>query len=134
MFMDTSFEDGPQRGKMKTGYYAKLKTYLDNGLVPVSIAGKCPAWYHGLEYKKLAPKWSFFNEWKNGSHKGDNLYYIEHFNTEVLSNLYREQVIKELETLAGTSQDRIILLCYEKPGDFCHRHLVAKWIGNCEEY
>lgn len=56
---------------MYTGYYAQLKKYLADGLYPVSIAGKCPDWYHGAEYKKLAPKWSFFSEWKNGSHKGD---------------------------------------------------------------
>jgi len=22
----------------------------------------------------------------------------------------------------------IALVCYEKPGDFCHRHLVAEWL------
>ena len=32
----------------------------------------------------------------------------------------------------------IALLCYEKPDDFCHRHLVADWLNKngykCEEY
>jgi uncharacterized protein (DUF488 family) len=23
----------------------------------------------------------------------------------------------------------IVLLCYEKPDSFCHRHLVAKWFN-----
>lgn len=31
----------------------------------------------------------------------------------------------------------IALLCYEKPDDFCHRHLVADWLRKngyeCEE-
>ena len=27
-----------------------------------------------------------------------------------------------------TQSDQIILLCYEKPDDFCHRHLVAQWL------
>ena len=62
---------------MYTGYYSQLKKYLADGLYPVSIAGKCPDWYHGAQYKKLAPKWSFFSEWKNGSHKGDNDYKIK---------------------------------------------------------
>lgn len=119
---------------MYTGYYAQLKKYLADGLYPVSIAGKCPEWYHGAEYKKLAPKWSFFSEWKNGSHKGDNDYYIKHFKEEVLDKLDPAQVIKELEGFTGVSSDKIILLCYEKPGDFCHRHLVADWLNNyCEE-
>ena len=24
--------------------------------------------------------------------------------------------------------DNAVMLCYEKPGDFCHRHLIADWI------
>lgn len=122
---------------MYTGYFAKLKSYEEFGLVSVSIALKAPDWYHGAQYKKLAPKWSFFSEWKNGSHKGDNDYYMQHFKTEVLDNLDPEQVVKELEGFTGVSRDRIILICYEKPGDFCHRHLVSMWLTvnhiNCFE-
>ena len=69
---------------MYTGYFAKLKNYEEKGLIPISICGKAPDWYNGLQYKVLAPKWGFFNEWKNGSHKGDNDYYVEHFQKEVL--------------------------------------------------
>ena len=115
---------------MYTGYYSQLKKYLADGLYPVSIAGKCPDWYHGAQYKKLAPKWSFFSEWKNGSHKGDNDYYTKNFYELVLNELDPAQVIKELEGFTGVSSDKIILLCYEKPGDFCHRHLVADWLNN----
>lgn len=120
---------------MKTGYYAKLKTYISLGYVPVSIAGKCPDWYDGLEYKVLAPKYNFFVEWKYGAHKGDNEYYVDQFNKCVLNGLNRDSVIGELENLAGVTHDKIILLCYEKPTDFCHRHLVAEWLGSdiCDE-
>ena len=114
---------------MYTGYFASLKNYQNDGLTPVSIAAKAPVWYHGAEYKKLAPKWSFFNEWKNGSHKGDNDYYTKHFKEEVLDKLDPAKVIKELEELAGVSSDKIILLCYERPDDFCYRHLVADWFN-----
>lgn len=114
---------------MFTGYFDKLKDYQKAGLTSVSIAGKCPSWYHGAEYKKLAPKWSFFNEWKNGSHKGDNEYYIKNFKELVLDKLDPAQVVKELEEFTGVSKDKIILLCYEKPDDFCHRHLVADWLS-----
>jgi uncharacterized protein (DUF488 family) len=37
-------------------------------------------------------------------------------------------VLLDLQKLAG---DKIpCLLCYEKPGDFCHRHIVAEWLHN----
>lgn len=115
---------------MYTGYFAKIKTYEKAGLIPIAICGGIPKWYKGLWYKKLAPKWSFFNEWKNGTeHKGDNDYYIQHFNNEVLDKLSVLQVIEDLQKIANTKNtDKIILLCYEKPGDFCHRHLVADWL------
>ena len=83
----------------------------------------------------------FFNEWKNGTeHKGDNNYYIQHFNDEVLKNKTCRQVLADLQKLTGVKNDfsKIILLCYEKPGDFCHRHLVADWLTkngvNCIEW
>jgi len=114
---------------MLTGYFVRLKNYQKAGLTPISIAAKAPVWYKGSEYKKLAPKWSFYSEWKNGSHKGDNDYYIKHFKEEVLDKLDPEQVIKELEGFSGVTESNIILLCYEKPTDFCHRHLVADWFN-----
>lgn len=122
---------------MYTGYFAHIKKYKEAGLTPIAICGGLPGWYDGLWYKKLAPKWSFFNEWKNGTeHKGDNEYYIEHFNKEVLDYLSQDSVFEDLVTIAGT--DKIILLCYEKPSDFCHRHLVAEWFEkggfDCKEY
>lgn len=115
---------------MYTGYFAKIKTYEKAGLIPIAICGGIPNWYKGLWYKKLAPKWSFFNEWKNGTeHKGDNDYYIQHFNNEVLDKLSVSLVVEDLQKIANTKNtDKIILLCYEKPGDFCHRHLVADWL------
>lgn len=116
---------------MWTGYLAKLKEYEKNGLIPVAICGGIPTWYKGLWYKKLAPKWSFFNEYKNGTeHKGDIDYYVQHFNDEVLKGMTCRQIMADLRKITGVKNDfsKIILLCYEKPGDFCHRHLVADWL------
>ena len=111
---------------MYTGYFAKLKKYQEAGLVPVSIALKSPDWYHGLEYKQLAPNWDILSAWKSGEHKGDIDYYTKHFE-EVLDTLRPEDVIIELKQF-GLLQD-IILLCYEKPESFCHRHIVANWLN-----
>ena len=115
-----------------TSYFAKLK-YLPKDIVPISICGKCPEWYKGIQYKVLAPKYKFFMEWKKN---GDNDYYIEHFQKEVLDTLEVENVINRLYELSEGKD--VCLLCYEKPNDFCHRHLVAEWLKEnkieCEEY
>lgn len=118
-----------------TSYFAKLKSLPDN-IIPISICARAPDWYKGLQYKKLAPKYGFFMEWKKNH---DNDYYIEHFRSEVLDCLDAESVIKELDCLiSNINRKDIALICYEKPSDFCHRHLVAEWLRNsgfrCEEW
>lgn len=45
---------------MFTSYFAKNA----NNKNAVSISGKCPEWYKGKEYKKLAPKFWFFAKYK----------------------------------------------------------------------
>jgi uncharacterized protein (DUF488 family) len=120
-----------------TSYFAKLKSLPEN-IVPISICGKAPDWYKGLQYKKLAPKYDFFIEWKKNQ---DNDYYIKCFNEQVLNKLDVEQVVFELfDTVyfINSVDTDICLICYEKPSDFCHRHLVADWLNKngilCEEY
>ena len=115
-----------------TSYFAKIKK-LPANIVPISICGKAPDGYTGLQYKKLAPKWSFFSVWKQNH---DNDYYIQHFKEEVLNTLDVKDVMNTLMNMAGGND--IALICYEKPNDFCHRHLVAEWLRQggfeCEEY
>ncbi|WP_373262236.1 DUF488 family protein, N3 subclade [Hungatella hathewayi] len=104
-----------------TSYYAKIKNLPDN-IVPISIAGKAPTGYDGLEYKTLAPKIEFFMEWKKNK---DNDYYIKHFKEEITDSLNSHKIVSELYKM--TKGKDIALICYEKTG-FCHRHLVAKWL------
>ena len=40
-----------------------------------------------------------------------------------------EQTLKEIKSMVPADKD-IALCCYEKPTDFCHRHLVAEWLNN----
>ena len=103
---------------MNTSYYSKYK-----GENAVSIAGKCPVWYKGKEYKKLAPKYWFFKEYKDPSSQFymDEDYYIQNYQKEVLDKLDAKKVYEELG-------ENAVLLCWEKSDKFCHRHLVAKWL------
>ena len=105
-----------------TSYFGNLKN-IPKDITPIAICGKSPDWYDGIEYKKLAPKYKFFQEWKK---TGDNDYYIEHFNIEVLAPLSAAAVYEELEGLCNGKA--CVLICYEKPDNFCHRHLVADWL------
>lgn len=133
-----------------TSYFAQLRNLPDN-VIPISICGKTPEFYKGLQYKRVAPKYGFFMEWKKNH---DNDFYIEHYNDEVLSKLNPYGVVLELYDLLSDEQKQVLksegcqkwhsqkihiaLICYEKPGDFCHRHLLAKWLNahgfECREW
>lgn len=114
-----------------TSYFAKINKLPDN-IIPISICGKAPDWYTGLQYKKLSPKYGFFIKWKQNH---DNEFYIEHFYDEVLNHLIADEIVYDLYQKIGidlnnsnSNEKQIALICYEKPSDFCHRHLVADWL------
>ena len=116
-----------------TSYFARLKDLKENGITPVSVCGGVPEWYDGIQYKKLAPKYWFFQKYKED---GDEKFYIEQYHKEVLSKLNCNTVLHEIANL--THSGDIALICYEKPSDFCHRHLVAEWLRSygykCKEF
>lgn len=109
--------------KIYTSYFANLRNIPDS-IVRISIAAKTPEFFKWIQYKKVAPKYGFFMEWKKNK---DNNFYIEHYQKEVLDTLNPENVYKDLENLSGGRD--CVLLCYEKPESFCHRHLFADWLG-----
>ena len=121
-----------------TSYFAKLSKIPSN-ITPIAICGKSPEWYKGIQYKKLAPKYDFFMKWKENH---DNDYYIKCFNEQVLDKTDILTVIRDLIDLSnadgGLVGKNICLICYEKPSDFCHRHLVADWLNKnsfeCKEW
>lgn len=130
-----------------TSYFDNLKNLPEN-VIPVAICGKAPDWYEGIQYKKLAPKWEFFKVWKENH---DNKYYEKCFSEQVLDKLDSLDVVTEiyelLSDLLSEEQKNILemvncpawenpyihiaLICYEKPDEFCHRHLVADWFNEC---
>ncbi len=120
-----------------TSYFAKLKELEKYDIIPIAICAKAPDWYKGLQYKKLAPKYGFFMEWKKNH---DNDYYIEHFQAEVLDKLKVANTVQELLYRIPNwyEVENFALICYEKPSDFCHRHLVAEWLNQngyrCKEW
>lgn len=96
---------------MKTSYFGSKKWH---GLNAVSVARGEPEWFKGRSYKALAPSWELIRR------KDTNVYTVR-YKAEVLSRLDPEKVYKDLGPDA-------ILLCWERPGEFCHRRLVAEWL------
>ena len=135
---NTTEEEKEDVNMIYTSYFAQMRNFPKN-YIPVAICGGLPNWYKGAWYRKPAPKIGFFQEWKR---TGDNEYYIEHYQKEVLDLLDYQKVLTDLQmqvpeeirttmqSPVWTSPDvHLVLLCYEKPTDFCHRHLFAEWLS-----
>jgi len=100
---------------METSYFAKS----GNNVNAVSIALYTPKWFTGKQYKTLAPPKHLLDLYKVG--KIGEEAYDEIYHRRVLWFLRPQNILEELGNDA-------ILLCYEKPEKFCHRHIVANWL------
>lgn len=109
-----------------TTYFAKLKKHSD--ILPVAICTKPPKGFNGPVLSELAPTFDILTQYKES---GDEDRYIARFNDEILGLISPQAVYSLIEDIAKVnSADKVALVCYEKPEDFCHRHLVAAWLNN----
>jgi hypothetical protein len=98
-----------RRRMIQTSYYQK------SGSLPnaVGISQGVPKWYTGALYKKLAPPWEIVK--------------IE--NEATFRRLYHEMVLYHLNPVhVADDLEGKVLLCWELPGQFCHRRQVAEWL------
>ncbi len=89
---------------------------INEGMQAVINENGCtPNWYIQL----APPRKEILEPWYSSklTYKGFTELYYEH----VLSKLDPHIVVEEL----GPDP---ILICYEKVGEFCHRHIVADWL------
>lgn len=107
-----------------TGYFAKTKYYKDNGLVPVSVAGYTPLFFTDPKWTFFAPKKALFDSWKKGDISNEE--YSEYYRKNLDSTI-TPAILNKLKYTAGRYD--IVLCCYEKSGDFCHRHTLASWLS-----
>ena len=103
-----------------TGYYVNMnKAPVDGGYTFVAISRGIPSWFDKplLQLVELMPSWELIDMAK----KHDYEQYIR---------LYREKLAKvSLRDVLDSIPDNSILLCYEKPDKFCHRHIVRNWLN-----
>lgn len=115
--------------RIGTGYFAKGKAYSDDGFTLVSIARTRP-WFLPKELlvwylSDLAPTGEIIGV------KDNPKVYEKKYDEEILSKTSAQEILRKLERYAELEcKDKVALLCYESPEKFCHRHLVARWLGD----
>lgn len=120
--------------RLYTSYFAKMSKLGSDGKLFVSIAvAGVPKWfpYTCLVYPKLAPSWDLVMGIKNSMiswSEYEHRYYkekdFEHNRLKYMVDLMK------LSELHGGKD--LVLLCFERSGDNCHRHLVAKQLNAIE--
>lgn len=119
---------------MKTSYYAKfsrLPKEEKNRYIPVLISTSLPKWFldreeYYIEYKTLAP--SSDNVFKLKNNKMSQEDFINAYINK-LKELDLEQILEDMYDFEGITEVEIVLLCYEKSTDFCHRHILREYLN-----
>lgn len=123
-----------------TSYFAKTKELTSN-YTSIAIRTIVPSWWKGLTYNKVAPPLRLLQVYKDDNNVD---YYTQRYASQVLDKTSPKRVLREIFQLLPSEVQRIlesetsnwwesseyhiVLLCYEKSGDFCHRHLLAQWL------
>lgn len=107
--------------RIYTSYFSNSKKLQQAGIKVIGIALYPPRWFYGISLKQVSPTKSILFAKDQTQEE-----YIRRYKTEVLASQDMGQFLKAVEAASG-GQD-VALCCYEKPGDFCHRHILADWI------
>lgn len=116
-----------------TGYYSKVKVYIESGLVPVSISRTKPEFIKEIDtIFQLAPEQNILWNYKNGVI--DEMEYTSKYLSQ-LDRIGIREILKSIHKYG----DNVVLLCWEAPDKFCHRHILADYINkrtnlNIKEY
>jgi hypothetical protein len=98
---------------MKTSCFNKY-----TGDMGVAVCLYPPIDWAGLRFPALAPTSNMFQEIKSG--KINKIEYEHRYREEVLGKLDAGYIYIMLKNN--------VLLCWEPPGEFCHRRIIASWI------
>lgn len=107
--------------RIYTSYFGNSKKLQQAGIKVIGISLYPPRWFNGISLKQVAPTKSIL--FANGQTQEE---YTRRYRSEVLSRQDMQLFLKTVEQ-ASEGQD-VALCCYEKPEDFCHRHILADWI------
>lgn len=119
---------------IKTSYFAKFSRLTDNEkekYFPIVISTIVPYWYKDYKehHKWISPK-DILPRYKRGEINKEQ--YTEEY-LEFLKQLEKECNLDIYEwylTIEKKENKEVVLLCYEKGEDFCHRHILSKYLEN----
>jgi hypothetical protein len=121
-----------------TSYFGKWDK-IPGDICKVGITVFPPKWLPGItNLWNLAPNKELLNYMKN--YNGDEIDYEKRYILLLESRFVRLEKVGDFITkfMEHLKAKDLVMCCYEKPGEFCHRHLLAEILNNTgfktEEY
>ena len=108
--------------RIYTSYFANSKKLTAAGIKVIGVALYPPRWFNGVSLRNVAPTPSILHA-QGQTHDQ----YTERYKCEVLSRVNPHRFLESLRDLSQGHD--VALCCYEKPGEFCHRHILAEWLS-----
>jgi uncharacterized protein YeaO (DUF488 family) len=110
-----------------TSYFTFIPK-LPVDMLKISVSLFTPQWARVDGYfRSLNPTEQLLREAKSGSIPPEEA--IGKYRREILGKLSPVEAYEELiEMLRKNGKKDLALLCYEKPGEICHRRFVAQWL------
>lgn len=114
--------------KIYTSYFNKLRSLKDDYIL-ISISRYRPKYIKPYyRFEELAPSENLLRLYKH-----DNLTkreYITKYYNETLGKISSaDDIYSRFLKIYEKHKKPILLLCYEKSDDFCHRHIVSNWLN-----
>ena len=138
-----------------TSYYANFEN-IPKDYMCVGISRVCPDWFKDsnipnfmfVRNNVLAPSESILYGHKNGTVTEEQ--YTRQYISDVITRVQTELKQPDIPTWINymdnffehecmTHWSGLVFMCYEKPANFCHRHLFRRLLNNvyhipCEEF
>ena len=111
--------------KIYTSYFGNLKKLKENNIVPIGICCYPPKDFHGSNLIAIAPTPDILNNCRSNHQE-----FRKRYKNEVLYLFKDPSIFVDRIKFISNGND-CALCCFEKPDEFCHRHLVAYWLEEC---
>lgn len=109
-----------------TSYYSKAKTLDTEQYALFRVSITMPGWFDKQIYAlpDIYPKWSILDAYKRNviSEKEYIAKYLQQ-----LAMCDKNEIRRTIEKLTGERAP--VLLCWESSDKFCHRRILASWLG-----
>ena len=114
--------------KIYMSYFAKLNKILDAGYLPISIARYTPKGINNIPQLKIfAPSEELLRKIKSG--EIDETEYEKIYRKD-MEKFDFNRIWETFEQISEKNGKKdLVLLCFEKSGEFCHRNIFASLMG-----